>query len=96
MGALSQLKVLHLDGNDSLAYPPFSLKDIWKDTVAHEVVKYCRTHKDTVTRYGKWKNMWSIIRLMYIGNLKGDESIFSSLPIELLIVIEDFLLYDQP
>jgi len=91
MGTLLNLNTLYLKKNTKLVYPAYSM--VKSDNVAKEVVEYLQTHKDIYSRYGRWKNQWHAIRLMFIGHYeKGNR--FNTIPMELLRVIEEYLLSD--
>ena len=93
MGNLLNLNYLNLNWNPDLVYPPYSMVKTFN--VAKEVVEYCGTHKDIFTLYGKRKNMWKSLRLMYIAQQDNNCSFtFGILPIELIHVIHLYAISD--
>lgn len=74
-----------VDGN--LLYPPMS--DIVYTT--RRIMGYIKTHSDTVSPRGRYKNMLDVINLMYITDAS---SMFDRLPSELLLLVKEYILSD--
>jgi len=91
IGTLSNLTFLSLKGNTKLVYPAYSMFKLYN--VTKEVVEYCSSHKDIYSPYGRWKTQWPLIRLMFVGHREKGNS-FNTIPMELLRIIEEYLLSD--
>jgi len=90
IGNLSNLIHLYLKGNLNLMYPPYSMVHSNKNA---DMVEYLQRHNDIYSRYGRWKNQWPLIRLIFIGHYEKANR-FNTIPMELLRVIEEYLLSD--